>query len=95
MISRTDRLYDLAALAAIVAGIAAYLDAGARLRAIAVYTYRHPGPRGISQLVAADHARYESYAGVALILLGCAIGVVSAVRVSRRARVAPTSSSER
>ena len=88
MISRTDRLFDLAALAAIVAGAGLYLDAGARLRAIAVYTYRHPGPRGVSQLVAADHARYESYAGLALIVAGCVIGVVSAVRVSRRARTA-------
>ena len=88
MISRTDRLFDLAALTAIVAGAALYLDAGSRLRAIAVYTYRHPGPRGVSQLLAADHARYESYAGLAMILAGCAIGVVSALRVSRRARAA-------
>lgn len=86
MISRTDRLFDLAALAAIVTGAAMYLDAGSRLRAIAVYTYRHPGPRGVSQLVAADHARYESYAGIAIVLAGCLIGVASALRVKRRMR---------
>lgn len=81
-------MFDLAALAVIVTGVWIYLDAGARLRAIAVYTYRHPGPRGVSQLAAADHARYESYAGLAVIVIGCVIGVVSALRVSRRERLA-------
>lgn len=85
-VTRRDRFVDLAALAAIVSGIALYLDAGSRLRAIAAFTYRHPGPRGVSQLTMADHARYESYAGLAVILAGCAIGIASAMRVSRRDR---------
>ena len=82
-VSRRDRLNDLAALVLIVAGIALYLDAGARLRTISRYSYRHPGPLGQSALVAADWARRESYGGLALTMLGCVAGVASAMRYAR------------
>lgn len=79
-VSRRDRLTDLAALVLLLAGIALYLDAGARMRTISRYSYQHPGPRGESQLAAADRARAESYGGLALAALGVAVGVASAVR---------------
>jgi hypothetical protein len=82
-VSRRDRLTDLAALVLLLAGIALYLDAGARLRTISGYSYRHPGPSGESQLVAADRARTESYAGLGLAALGIAVGVGSALRHAR------------
>ena len=77
-VSRRDRLTDLAALVLILAGIALYLDAGARLRTISGYSYQHPGPRGA--LIAADRARRESYGGIVLAVIGCAVGVASAAR---------------
>jgi hypothetical protein len=83
-VSRRDRLTDLAALVLILAGIALYLDGAARLRAISAYSYQHPGPRGQSALVAADHARYEANGGIALAAAGCLVGVVSALRHARR-----------
>jgi hypothetical protein len=83
-VSRRDRLTDLAGLALILAGIALYLDAGARLRTISAYTYQHPGPRGQSALAAADWARHESYGGLGFVVLGCAVGVASAARHARR-----------
>ena len=79
-VSRRDRLTDLAALVLLLAGIALYLDAGARMRAITAYSYRHPGPRGESQLAAADRARFESYGGLALAAFGVVVGVGSAMR---------------
>ena len=85
-VTRRDRLIDLACLAMIVAGIVLYLDASARLRRIAVLTYRHPGPHGIRQLDVADRARFESYAGVGLAVLGCVAGAASALVVVRRGR---------
>ena len=82
-VSRRDRLTDLAGLVLILAGIALYLDAGVRLHAISAYSYRHPGPRGESAVAAADRARRESYGGLGLAVLGCAVGVASAVRHAR------------
>lgn len=79
-VSRRDRLTDLAALLIVLAGIALYLDAGARLRTISGYSYAHPGPAGQSALAAADRARFESYGGLGLAVLGCAVGVFSAAR---------------
>ena len=79
-VSRRDRLNDLAALVLICAGIALYLDAGARLRTISGYSYQNPGPRGHSAVMAADWARRESYGGLALTMLGCVAGVASALR---------------
>lgn len=87
-VSRRDRLTDLAALVLILAGIALYLDAGIRLRTISAYTYQHPGPRGESALAAADWARRESYGGLGLAVLGCAVGMASAFRHVRGARLA-------
>jgi hypothetical protein len=84
-VSRRDRLTDLAALVLLLAGIALYLDAGARMRTISGYSYRHPGPPGESQLVAADRARTESYAGLGLAVLGVGVGVASALRHARGA----------
>jgi hypothetical protein len=90
-VSRRDRLTDLAALVLILAGIALYLDAGVRMRAISAYSYQHPGPRGQSALVAADWARWESYGGLGLAVLGCAVGVASAARHARRPALLPVS----
>ena len=84
-VSRRDRLTDLAALVLILAGIALYLDAGARLRTISGYSYQHPGPRGESAIAAADRARLESYGGLGLVAIGCAVGVASAIRHAGRA----------
>jgi hypothetical protein len=87
-VSRRDRLTDLAALVLILAGIALYLDAGARLHTISAYSYQHPGPRGESALAAADLARRESYGGLGLTMLGCAVGVASALRHAQARRPA-------
>jgi hypothetical protein len=84
-VSRRDRLTDLAALVLLLAGIALYLDAGARMRTISGYSYRHPGPPGESQLVAADRARAESYGGLGLAAFGIVVGVGSAMRHARGA----------
>lgn len=85
-VSRRDRLFDLAGLVLILAGIALYLDAGARLWTITTYSYQRPGPLGA--LVAADRARYESYFGLGFVVLGCAVGVASAFRHTRRTPLA-------
>lgn len=83
-VSRRDRLTDLAALVTILAGIALYAGGTERLRTISTYTYAHPGPRGTSALKAADLARYGANAGIALAVLGCAVGVGSAMSHARR-----------
>lgn len=82
--TRQDRLLNFAALAALVLSIALYADGVARLRAIQLFSYRNPGPPGVSQLDMADRARYEANTGIGLALLSCAAGAVHAVRVSRR-----------
>lgn len=87
-ITRRDRFIDLAALLVILIGIGLYLDGTSRLSAITRYTYRHPAPRGVRQLDVADNARYESNAGIALAVLGCAAGAASAALVVRRNRLA-------
>jgi hypothetical protein len=83
-VTRRDRLVDLAALLLILAGAACYVHGTYRLRQIMRYSYQHPGPRGTKQLRVADSARYEANAGIALVVLGAAVGVASAVRVARR-----------
>lgn len=83
-ISRRDRLVDLAALVCIIAGAAMYLVANARLGEISKLSYKHPGPPSESALAAADQARYLAYAGVAVIVAGCVVGAVGAIRVARR-----------
>lgn len=84
--NRRDRLTDLAALVLILLGAALCVVANIRLQDISRLSYRHPGPPTVSQLAAADRARYLAYGGVGLILGGCAVAGVGAVRVARRPR---------
>jgi hypothetical protein len=84
-VSRRDRQIDLSALLLIVIGAALYIVAAAKLHTISLYSKTNPGPPGA--LVAADQARYTSYAGIVLIILGCVIGVVAAgLHARQRAR---------
>ena len=83
-VRRRDRLVDAVALLLILLGLALYVDSQVRFRAIMRYSYRHPGPRGVSQLKAADHARYEANTAFGLVTLGAAVGIAAAVRHSRR-----------
>ena len=82
--TRQDRLLNFAALAALVLSVTLYADGIARLRQIQRFSYRSPGPAGVSQLDMADEARYEANTGIVLALLSCAAGAVHAVRVKRR-----------
>jgi hypothetical protein len=82
LVSRRDRFVDLAALAFILVGAALYLVAVTRLRTISLYSRTNPGPPGA--LVAADHARYLSYAGLGLVSVGACVGVVAAGLHARR-----------
>lgn len=90
-VSKRDRQADLAAVLIIAAGAALYLFAAARLYSISQYSKTNPGPPGA--LVAADHARYTSYAGVALIGLGCLVSVAAAGLHQWRKRVARAAAS--
>jgi hypothetical protein len=81
-VSRRDRQIDLGALLLIVVGVALYIVAATKLHAISLYSRTNPGPPGA--LVAADHARYASYVGVALITAGCVVGVIAAGLHARR-----------
>ncbi len=71
---------DLAALAIVVAGALLAAIAFLRLREISSYSYRHPGPRDASAVRAADLARYLGYAGVVMVVVGCVVGVMAAIR---------------
>jgi hypothetical protein len=82
LVSRRDRFVDLAALAFILVGAALYLVAVTRLRTISLYSRTNPGPPGA--LVAADQARYLSYAGLGLVSVGACVGVVAAGLHARR-----------
>jgi hypothetical protein len=81
-VSRRDRLVDLSALLLIVAGAALYVLAAVKLHGISLYSRTNPGPPGA--LVAADQARYVSYAGLALVVVGACVGVVAAGLHARR-----------
>jgi hypothetical protein len=81
---RRDRIMDAVAMLLILLGVALYVDSQLRFRAITNYTWQHPGPRGASQLVAADHARYEANTAFGLVAVGAVVGIASAVRHSRR-----------
>jgi hypothetical protein len=83
-VHRRERLVDVLALLLILVGVACYTDSQARFRGIMRYSWQHPGPRGVSQIRAADLARYEANGAFALITLGAATGVTAAVRHSRR-----------
>ncbi len=85
-VSRRDRQIDLGALLLIVIGAALYIVAAAQLHTISLYSRTNPGPPGA--LVAADRARYMSYAGVGLITLGCFVGIVAAGLHAWRRRAA-------
>ena len=89
-VSRRDRQADLAAVLIIAAGAVLYLFAAARLHTISLYSKANPGPPGA--LVAADQARYTSYAGVALVCLGCLVSVAAAVLHQWRRRASGTPS---
>ena len=81
-VSRRDRLVDLSALLLIVVGAALYLVSAVKLHSISLYSRTNPGPPGA--LVAADQARYVSYAGVALVAAGACLGVIAAGLHARR-----------
>lgn len=81
---RRDRIVDVVALLLILLGAMLYVDSQVRFRAIMRYSYAHPGPRGVSQLTAADHARYEANTAFGLVIVGAAVGVTAAIRHSRR-----------
>ena len=81
-VSRRDRLVDLSALLLIVVGAALYVVAAVKLHGISLYSRTNPGPPGA--LVAADQARYVSYAGLALVAAGACVGVVAAGLHARR-----------
>jgi len=69
-------MIDFGALLLIVGGVVLYLVAATKLNAISQYSRSNPGPPGA--LVAADRARYLSYAGLALVAVGACVGVVAA-----------------
>ncbi|HKH93636.1 MAG TPA: hypothetical protein VKA54_17670 [Gemmatimonadaceae bacterium] len=75
-VSRRDRMIDFGALLLIVGGVVLYLVAATKLHSISQYSRSNPGPPGA--LVAADRARYLSYAGLALVAVGACVGVVAA-----------------
>lgn len=83
-VRRRDRIVDAVALFLILIGVALYADSQVRFHAIMRLSYRHPGPRGVSQLTIADHARYEANTAFGLATLGAVVGVAAAVRHSRR-----------
>lgn len=81
---RRDRIVDAVALLLILVGAAFYVDSQLRFRTIMQYSWQHPGLRGVSQLTAADHARYEANTAFGFVIAGTAIGIGAAVRHSRR-----------
>lgn len=87
-VTRRARLFDLAALACILAGAALCVLASSRLTDIGKLSYQHPGPPNQSQLDAADRARYLAYAGVGMIAIGCGVAIVGAIGHSRRKTLA-------
>ena len=85
-VSRRDRQIDLAALLLILCGAALFLVARAQMQAIPTqYSWQKPGPAGAVAVV--DRTRHVAEAGAALVVAGCVVGLVSAVRhVARRRR---------
>jgi hypothetical protein len=81
---RRDRIVDFVAMLLILLGLALYADSQRRFGGIMRYSYSHPGPPGVSQLKAADRARYEANTAFAFVVVGATVGVVAAVRHSRR-----------
>ena len=87
-VTKRGRLFDIAALACILAGAAMCYGSNSQLADISKYSYRHPGPPSISLLTAADHARYLAYGGLATIGAGIAIGVAGVLILARRKKQA-------
>ena len=83
-VSRSARLFDLAALGGILLGAALCLVSTSRMTEIAKLSFKHPGPPSQSALAAADRARYLAYTGVAIIVAGFVVGVAGTIRLSRR-----------
>jgi hypothetical protein len=83
-VSRRARLLDLAALGTILFGAALCLVSNSQMTEISKLSFKHPGPPSQSALAAADRARYLAYAGVAIIVAGCVVGVAGAIRLSMR-----------
>jgi hypothetical protein len=83
-VSRRARLLDLAALGCILLGAALCLVSNSQMTEIAKLSFKHPGPPSQSALAAADRARYLAYAGVAIIVAGCVVGVTGTIMLSRR-----------
>jgi hypothetical protein len=77
-------MVDLVAMLLILLGLALYADSQRRFGDIMQYSFRHPGPPGVSQLTAADHARYEANTAFAFVIVGATVGAAAAVRHSRR-----------
>jgi hypothetical protein len=86
LVSRRDRQVDLGALLLIVAGAVLYVFAAVQLHTISLYSKANPGPPGA--LAAADQARYLSYAGVAMVAVGCCVGIAAAILHQRRRAIA-------
>ena len=85
-VTRQDRYGDLFAFALILIGIGLFLDGGRRLQEIRQLTYRHPGPRGVSQVARFDEAFFEGTSGIVVVLAGATFGIRGALAVHRRRR---------
>lgn len=81
---RRDRIVDVVAVLMILLGLALYADSQRRFGDVMRYSWKHPGPRSVSQLDMADRARYEANTSFGFAIVGAAVGVVAAVRHSRR-----------
>ena len=85
-VSRAARIVDVIALVLIAGGGAIFVTALGQFREVAKLSYRHPGPPNQSALAAADQARYLAYGSVVMVLLGCVVAVLGAIRVARAKR---------
>jgi len=81
---KRDRIMDIVALALILIGLALYGDSQRRFHDISSYTWKHPGPRGVSMLTVADHARYEANTAFGLVAVGTIVAIAGAIQHSRR-----------
>jgi hypothetical protein len=81
---RRDRIVDIVAVLLILLGLAVYADSQRRFGDVMRYSWKHPGPRSVSQLDMADRARYEANTAFGFVIVGAAVGVVAAVSHSRR-----------
>ena len=82
------RWWDAAALALVVAGVALHLRAAAGLREIAAHPVGGGSFVDANQAIAKSHGDM-GYVGLALIVAGVIVGVMSYLR-TRRSATAPT-----